>query len=62
MIDVDLSILCRYAKNCCGFPVGLPKPFMALHGATNNSFQKGEGILIGRNVLREMQTEENGSG
>ncbi len=27
-----------------------------------NPFQIGEGIFIGRNVLREMQTEENRSG
>jgi hypothetical protein len=35
---------------------------MGLLCGTTNSFQNGEGIFIGRNVLREMQTEEDGSG
>jgi hypothetical protein len=37
----------------------------AFYGFTmryNQEFQEGEGIFIGRNVLREMQTEEDRSG
>jgi hypothetical protein len=62
VIDIDQAILGRFVKNCCGFLVALPKPFMALPCATTKAFQEGEGIFIGRNVLREMQTEEDRSG
>jgi hypothetical protein len=60
-LDVYQSIPKGFVKNYCGFPVLLAKPFMASPCANTHSFQQGEGILIGRNVLRQMQGEEDRS-